>query len=57
METVCENNNVIYEEFVNNGNFVVHRTRNPFFVMGLDQRHEQLSKDVKGNVHRLTRPH
>ena len=47
-----------YEEFVNNGNFVVvHRTRNLFSAMVLDQRHEQLNKDVKGNVHRLTRPH
>ena len=47
METLCENSNVIYEEFINNGNFVVHRTRNPFSTMGLDQRHEQLNKDVK----------
>ena len=58
METLRENNNVIYEEFVNNGNFVVvHRTRNLFSAMVLDQRHEQLNKGVKGNVHRLTRPH
>ena len=57
METLRENNNVIYEEFVNNGNFVVGRARNPFSAMGPDQRQEQLSKDVKGNAHRLTRPH
>ena len=35
MKTLRENNNVIYEEFVNNGNFVVHRTRNPFSAMDL----------------------
>ena len=37
METLRKNNNVIYEEFVNNGNFVNHITRNPFSAMGLDQ--------------------
>ena len=37
METLRKNNNVIYEEFVNNGNFVDHITRNPFSAMGLDQ--------------------
>ena len=57
METLRENSNVICEEFVNNGNFVIHRTRNPLSDMRIDQRHEQLNKDVKSNVQRLTRPH
>ena len=56
METLCENNNVIFEEFINNYNFVIHRTRNPFSAMGPDQQHKQFNKDVKGNVHRLNRP-
>ena len=46
-----------FEEFVSNGDFVDHRTRNPFSAMGLDQWQKQLNEDVKGNVHRLTRPH
>ena len=33
METLRKNNNVIYEEFVNNSNFVAHTTRNPFSAM------------------------
>ena len=57
METLRENSNVICKEFVNNGNFVIHRTRNPLSDMRIDQRHEQLNKDVKSNVQRLTRPH
>ena len=57
METLRENNNVIFEEFVNNGNFGVDRARNPFSAMGLDQRQEKLNEDVKGNADRRTRPH
>ena len=36
----------VFNEFCN-GNFAVKGTRNPFSAMGLDQRHEQLNKDVK----------
>ena len=48
MEVLKDTNPQIYEEFVTNGNFVVNRTQNRFSSMGLDQRHEQLNKDVKG---------
>ena len=40
---------LVFEEFKNQGNFVISRTRNVFSAMGLDQRHEQLNKDVKGD--------
>ena len=46
MKTLRENNNVIYEEFVNNGNFVVHRTRNPFSAM-------DLTSDTKNSIKML----
>ena len=39
----------IYDAFLNSGNFVVSRTQNPFSAMGIDYRHEQLNKDVKGD--------
>ena len=49
MESLSKTNPDIFFEFSNNGNFVVSRTRNPFSSMGLDQRHEQLNKDIKGD--------
>ena len=48
METLCQKNSSIYLELDKNGSFVVRRTRKPFSARGLDQRHEQLNKDVKG---------
>ena len=39
----------VFNEFLINGNFVVSRTQNPFSVMGIDKRHDQLNKDVKGD--------
>ena len=39
----------ILHKFEANGNFVVSRTKNDFSSMGLDQRHEQLKKDVEGD--------
>ena len=48
MEVLKETNPEIYHEFNTNGNFTVKRTKNRFSKMGLDQRHEQLNKDVKG---------
>ena len=32
-----------------NGSFAVSHTKNSFSAMGIDQRHEQLNKDVKGD--------
>lgn len=50
MEMLPETNPTIYHEFeANNGNFIVSRTSNSFSSMGLDQRHEQLNKDIKGD--------
>ena len=37
------------DKFEANRNFVISRTKNGFSSMGLDQRYEQLNKDVKGN--------
>ena len=48
MEMLKDTNPEIHHEFDVNGNFTVKRTRNRFSKMGLDQRHEQLNKDVKG---------
>ena len=39
----------VYEAFDEFGCFVVSRTKKPFSSMGLDQRHEQHNKDVKGD--------
>ena len=50
MQMLQTTNPDIYEEFKVNGNFTVKRTKNPGSAMGLDQRHEQLNKDVKGNM-------
>ena len=49
MEVLDETDPEVLTEFLINGNFVVSRTRNPFSAMGIDQRHEQLNKDVKGD--------
>ena len=38
-----------YQAFKELGCFVVSRTRNSFSSMGLDERHEQQNKDVKGD--------
>ena len=43
------NNPDIYQEFQELCCFVVSRTRNSLSSMGLDQRHEQQNKDVKGD--------
>ena len=42
------NNNYVYQEFEDSGNFVVARTLNRFSLTGMDQRHEQLNADIKG---------
>ena len=39
----------VYQAFSEFGCFVASRTKNPFSAMGLDQRHEQHNKDVKGD--------
>ena len=49
MEILHRTNPLVYEEFHANGNFVVARTNNDFSSMALDQRHEQLNKDIKGD--------
>ena len=38
----------VYQAFNEFGCFVVSRTKKPFLSMGLNQRHEQHNKDVKG---------
>ena len=38
----------IYQEFLN-GNFVIHKTTNPFSAMAIDQAHEQNNSIVKGD--------
>ena len=43
-----ETNLELYQEFDDNGNFTVESTHNRFSNMALEQRHEQLNKDVKG---------
>ena len=48
MEMLKETNPDVFQKFDVNGNFTVARTKNRFSTMGLDQRHEQLNKDVKG---------
>ena len=49
VEMLQELNSPILHKFEANGNFVVSRTKNAFSSMGLDQRHEQLKKDVEGD--------
>ena len=49
VEMLQESNSPILHKFEANGNFVVSRTKNDFSSMGLDQRHEQLKKDVEGD--------
>ena len=48
MEMLKETNPEIYQEFNNNGNVTVKRIQNRFSQMRLDQRNQQLNKDVKG---------
>ena len=48
MEMLKETNHDVFQKFDVNGNFTVAPTKNRFSKMGLDQRHEQLNKDVKG---------
>ena len=48
MQMLQVTNPDIYYQFEHNGNFTVKRTKNRGSAMGLDQRHEQLNKDVKG---------
>ena len=48
MEMLQELNSSIFHEFEANGNFVVSKTKNALSSMGLDQRHEQVNKDLKG---------
>ena len=46
---VCEITNPdVYQTFNEFGCFVVSRTKKPFLSMGLNQRHEQHNKDMKG---------
>ena len=48
--TILETTNSgVYEAFNEFGCFVVLRSKRPFSSMGLDQRHEQRNKDIKGN--------
>ena len=47
MEILTEMNPDVFQKFDVNGNFTVAQTRNRFSTMSLDQRHEQLNKDVK----------
>ena len=49
MEILHETNPTVFEEFKHQGNFLISRARNVFSAMGLDQQHEQLNKDVKGD--------
>ena len=49
MENLHKTDPCVYDEFSKYGNFVISRTKNPFSAMGIDHRHEQLNKDVKGN--------
>ena len=49
MEMLDKTDPIIYEEFMTNGSFVVSRPKNTFSAMGIEQRHEQLNKDVKGD--------
>lgn len=39
----------IFDEFLRDGNFVISDTENVFSSMAIDQRHEQLNKDRKGD--------
>ena len=48
MEIPKDTNLEVLQEFSVHGNFTVARTKKKFSKMGLDQRHEQLNKDVKG---------
>ena len=56
MEMLKETNPDVFQKFEVNGNFTVARTKNRFSKMDLDQRHEQLNKDVKGKQLNLTKP-
>ena len=47
MERLKETNPDVFRKFDVNGNSTVARTKNRFSTMGLDQRNEQLNKDVK----------
>ena len=49
LEMLKETNPDIFHEFETNSNFVVSRTKNSFSSIGLDQCHEQLNKDIKGD--------
>ena len=49
MEMLHKKNPLVYQEFHAKGNFVVARTNDDFSSMALDQRHEQLNKDIKGD--------
>ena len=48
IEMLKETNPDVLQKFDVNGNFTVAQTKNIFSGMGLDQRHEQLNKDLKG---------
>ena len=49
MEMLSTTNPVVFNKFWN-GNFTVEQTRNPFSATEMDQRNEQLNKDVKGKL-------
>ena len=49
MEILDQTDPEVFNEFQVNGNFVISRTANKFSSMGIDQRHEQLNKDIKGD--------
>ena len=49
MESLPSTNPEVFHLFSEFGDFVVSRTGNPFSAIGVDHRHKQLNKDVKGN--------
>ena len=49
MEMLHKTNPLVCQAFHANGNFVAARTNSDFSSMALDQRHEQLNKDIKGD--------
>ena len=48
MKMLNDTNLEVFQEFSVHGNLTVARTKNRLSKMGLDQRHEQLNKNVKG---------
>ena len=49
MGILYQTDSKIFDEFLRDGNFVVSDIQNVFSSMAIDQRHEQLNKDIKGD--------